>query len=71
MYDEEKRVCEMRLNGEGAIIPGHSSRVFCVKFDKNCLKYYFNCHNNSSECPFFRWLGFQCYYLGCSRRLIY
>ena len=36
MYDEEKRVLEKRFNGEGAIIPGHSSRVFCVKFDKNC-----------------------------------
>ena len=37
MYDEEKRVLEKRFNGEGAIIPGHSSRVFCVKFDKTCL----------------------------------
>ena len=36
MYDEEKRVLERRFNGEGAIIPGHSSRVFCVKFDKTC-----------------------------------
>jgi len=40
MYDEEKRVLDIRLNGDGAIIPGHSSRVFCVKFDKTCNIYY-------------------------------
>lgn len=29
----------MDLSGEGATIPGHSSRVFCVKFDNHNPNY--------------------------------
>ena len=35
IYDEEKRCVDIRLGGEQTIPPGHSSRVYCAKFDKD------------------------------------
>ena len=35
IYDEEKRVLDMELSGEGTNTPGHSSRVYTVKYTKN------------------------------------
>jgi WD40 repeat protein len=34
IYDEEKRCLDFKLGGEQTIPPGHSSRVYTVKFDK-------------------------------------
>ena len=34
IYDEETRKLEAKLTGEDAPIPGHSSRISCVKIDK-------------------------------------
>lgn len=32
VYDAEKKCLDLNLDGEGAIIPGHSNRLFSVKF---------------------------------------
>jgi len=34
VYDEEKRVKVASLGGEDLQMPGHNSRIYCVKFDK-------------------------------------
>jgi len=33
IYDEETRKLELKLTGEGCSVPGHTSRIFCGKFD--------------------------------------
>lgn len=34
IYDEEKRMLDVELTGEGMMPPGHRSRVYCVKYTK-------------------------------------
>ncbi|KAL4463228.1 hypothetical protein ABPG74_007229 [Tetrahymena malaccensis] len=34
VYDEETRKLDVKLGGEQTFPPGHSSRVYCVKYDK-------------------------------------
>lgn len=35
IYDEEKRVLDVELSGEGMLPPGHRSRVYCCKYTKD------------------------------------
>ena len=35
IYDEEKRVLDIDLNGDGSVRPGHNNRIYCVKFVKD------------------------------------
>ena len=35
IYDEKKKALEYTLKGEGGLIPGHSMRIYGVKYLKN------------------------------------
>eukprot|EP01017_Pseudomicrothorax_dubius_P028162 TRINITY_DN3327_c0_g1_i1.p1 TRINITY_DN3327_c0_g1~~TRINITY_DN3327_c0_g1_i1.p1 ORF type:complete len:383 (-),score=65.79 TRINITY_DN3327_c0_g1_i1:132-1280(-) len=34
IYDEYTRTLDMSLTGEACVVPGHTSRVYCAKFDR-------------------------------------
>eukprot|EP01016_Furgasonia_blochmanni_P055182 TRINITY_DN9194_c0_g1_i11.p1 TRINITY_DN9194_c0_g1~~TRINITY_DN9194_c0_g1_i11.p1 ORF type:complete len:260 (-),score=39.48 TRINITY_DN9194_c0_g1_i11:61-840(-) len=35
IYDEQSKRMEYKMTGEGCVVPGHGSRVFCVKWYKD------------------------------------